>query len=109
MATNTDVIKTCPSCGGECQCDCTSSVEPDRRMYDVNCGRCGMMGADVEGKEAAIAAWNRLPRRSEIHAELIKLANCVPAIAVNNQLISMAYEMAGRYAPIKVETPEGET
>lgn len=50
-------LKPCPHCGSE-----NIRVASTRAMYVIACYDCSMAGPCSDAQEAAIAAWNSLPR-----------------------------------------------
>ena len=95
----TEEIKSCPACGYcvqelvESQADCK-----DEMPCSVNCGDtqiCEMAGPRRSTMEAAVEAWNAMPRRDEIYLELMRVGATADALLLRGKIITLSE----KYAP----------
>lgn len=95
----TEEIKTCPNPG----CNKSSIIRCNMRTYKisktdfaVSCYGCCCRGPFLYTEADAIAAWNAMPRREEIHAELMALKTTASTMGSMFLLID---HLAEKYKP----------
>jgi len=93
-------IEACPSCVmkfGECHNIYTDELE--LRGYSVDCPQCGTSGPEKTVAEEAVASWNAMCNRKEIHAELMELDKSMDGWPGHAKVQFKIHELAQRYAP----------
>ena len=104
-------IECCPSCGwAGMQAAHDQAGAYDIEPWSIDCPGCQMSGPRCATEEAAIVAWNALPRREEFHSRLVKMgeiyreASIEPGVSFRLKSLYLAIttlfqHLAKHYAP----------